>query len=76
MWQHSVKEVSFISQKLDSKCNSFLRAATHLDVLLFFSPPGVDFTNILCAAFTRADLESTKDTDDLTVFLYFCDLQV
>jgi len=30
--------------------------------------PGVNFTNILCAAFTRADPKSTKKTDDFTVF--------
>ncbi len=33
---------------------------------------GVDFTNILQAAFTTADPENEKkDNDDLTVFLHF-----
>ena len=31
-------------------------------------PPGVNFTNILHAAFTYADLKSTKNTVKLTVF--------
>jgi len=30
--------------------------------------PGVNFTNILCAAFTREDPKSTKKTAGLTVF--------
>jgi hypothetical protein len=29
---------------------------------------GFDFTNILLAAFTRADHKNTKQTDNLTVF--------
>jgi hypothetical protein len=36
---------------------------------------GVNFINILSTAFTHADPESVKDTDDLTVFLRFQDLQ-
>jgi hypothetical protein len=31
-------------------------------------PPGVNFTNILCAAFGRADFKSAKNADNLTVF--------
>jgi len=34
----------------------------------------VDFTNVLHAAFTCSDSKSTKDSDDLTVFLRFWDL--
>ncbi len=30
--------------------------------------PGVDFTNILCAAFRHTDPKSAKKTDSLTVF--------
>jgi hypothetical protein len=30
--------------------------------------PGVNFINILFEAFTRADLKSSRKTDDLTVF--------
>jgi len=37
-------------------------------------PPGVNFINILQAAFTHADTESSKKTDDLTVFLRLWDL--
>jgi len=36
---------------------------------------GVNFTNILRAAFLRADHKSAKDTYDLTVFLRFWDLR-
>jgi hypothetical protein len=35
------------------------------------STPGVDFTNILQATFARAGHKCAKDTDDLTVSLYF-----
>jgi len=31
--------------------------------------PGVNFTNILCKAFTRADPQSAKKIDNLTEFL-------
>ncbi len=34
----------------------------------------VDFANILCAAFMHVDPKGTQNTDDLTVFLHFCDL--
>jgi hypothetical protein len=33
--------------------------------------PGVNFTIILCAAYTIADPKSTKDIDDLTEFAHF-----
>jgi len=33
--------------------------------------PGVNFTNIFCAAFTHTDAKSTKKTDSMTVFLRF-----
>jgi len=36
---------------------------------------GGDFTNIQLAAFLQADPESTKKTDNLTVFLRFWDLR-
>jgi len=32
--------------------------------------PGVDFTNVLPAAFTLTDPKSTKDTDDMTVIYH------
>jgi len=39
------------------------------------SSPGVNFINVLQAAFTSADLKSPKKADNLTVFLRFWDLQ-
>ncbi len=36
--------------------------------------PGVNFINILRAAFALTDPDSTKKTDNLTVFLCFRDL--
>ena len=36
----------------------------------------INFTNILPAAHTHADPESAKKAGNLTVFLYFQDLQV
>jgi len=36
--------------------------------------PGVDFINILCAAFTLVDPKSVKKIDNLTVFLRTWDL--
>jgi len=38
--------------------------------------PGVNFINILWAAFTVADPESAKNTDNLTVSLHFWDLSM
>jgi len=35
---------------------------------------GVNFTNILCSAFTCTDLKSAKKIDNLTLFLRFWDL--
>ncbi len=35
------------------------------------SSPGVNFINILCAAFTCEDPKVQKDTDNLTVFFVF-----
>ncbi len=37
---------------------------------------GVDFTNMLQAAFASKNPKSTKGTDDLTVFLHFWNLCV
>jgi len=37
--------------------------------------PGVNFTNILGAAYTLADPKSAKNTNGLIVFLRFCDLR-
>ncbi len=42
--------------------------------MLVKSTPGVDFTNILRAAFPRVDPKSAKKTYNLTVFLCFWDL--
>jgi hypothetical protein len=36
---------------------------------------GVNFINVLQAAFTHPDPESAKETDNLTVFLRFWDLR-
>jgi hypothetical protein len=36
---------------------------------------GVNFTNILCAAFIHADPKCAKKSNDLTVFLSFWDLR-
>ncbi len=38
--------------------------------------PGVNFVNILNAAFTQADPNSAKKTDGLTVFLRLWDMYV
>jgi len=40
------------------------------------TPYGVDFPNVVRAAFALPDPKSAKDTDDLTVFLCFWDLCV
>jgi len=37
--------------------------------------PGVNFIDVLRAAFTCADPKSAKNTDNLTVFLRFWDLR-
>ena len=43
---------------------------------LMKSTPGVNFINVLQAAFVLADPKSVKKTDNLTVFLCFWDLRV
>jgi len=42
--------------------------ATAVHKMLVKLSTGVDFTNILCPAFTQTDLKSAKKTDGLTVF--------
>jgi len=37
--------------------------------------PGVNFTNVLRAAFMRSDPKSAKKTDNWTVFLRLWDMQ-
>jgi len=41
---------------------------------LFIATADVDFTNILRAAFMPADPKSTKDTNNVTVYLRLWDL--
>jgi len=52
--------------------NTFVQKAAHK--MLVKLTPGVNFTNILHAAFIRPYPKSEKKTDNLTVFLRFWDL--
>ncbi len=48
--------------------NRYDEVKVGLSILFFLGLPGVNFTNILRAAFTHADLKSAKNTVKLPVF--------
>ncbi len=64
--------------KVHSKPNSKQRRNFHTKCarkVLMKWTPGVNFTNILSAAFIRADPKCAENSNDLTVFLSFWNLR-